>query len=129
MVQPQASPILMAYSTANLLVFGRLPGWPIVTGLMWVLGAAPKVVASAQNSLLVVASCACTSNPITASYCLLEVISNKNKISYRVIAHLEPYILAFFTFFGILTVTSLDFPSRVNLRVMASPAFKSLAFS
>jgi hypothetical protein len=85
--------------TAFLLVLGRLPGCPIVIGLIWVLGAEPKVVASAQNSLLLVASCACTSNPITASYCLPSVISNKNKTSYRVIVQLISLYIGLLYFF------------------------------
>ena len=58
MVEPQANPILMAYSTAFEFVLGSVPGCPNVIGLICVFGSAPKLVASPQKSLLFVANCA-----------------------------------------------------------------------
>ena len=54
----RAMPNLIAYSTAFRFVLGRVPGCPMVIGLIWVLGSAPKEAASPQNNLLCVANCA-----------------------------------------------------------------------
>lgn len=78
MSQLQASPMRIAYSTAFLLVFGKVPGCPMVIGLICVLGGAPNAVLSPQNNLLLVANCACTSKPITASYFPFNNIIDKN---------------------------------------------------
>ena len=41
---------------------------PKVMGLIWALGAAPKLASSAAKIFVRVFSCACTSRPITHSY-------------------------------------------------------------
>src|SRR4029077_3588678 len=74
MSQRQASPILTASRTASLLSTGSVPGYPSVTGLICVLGSAPKVVLSEQNNFVFVRSCACTSRPMTVSYFESDII-------------------------------------------------------
>jgi hypothetical protein len=71
MVQLQASPIFTAYSTALLFRNGKVPGCPNDIALMWWLGSAPKAAESAENALLKVDNCACTSNPTTSYLSLI----------------------------------------------------------
>ncbi len=81
MVQLQAIPIFMAFSTALVFVLGNVPGCPKVIGLTCVFGSAPKLIASPQNNLLSVDNCACISKPITASYFSKLAILQKYKKS------------------------------------------------
>src|SRR6187549_3858754 len=64
----QAIPILIANSSACLFSFGNVPGCANVMVLTCVLGSAPKAVESDVKILLLVNSCAWTSNPITVLY-------------------------------------------------------------
>src|SRR5690349_9826856 len=58
----------MASSTACRFRTGRAPGKPRQTGQVFALGGAPKLVGHPQKILVAVASCTCTSRPITGSY-------------------------------------------------------------
>src|SRR5712692_8325258 len=58
----------MAISTASRLSTGSAPGRPMHTGQTFVFGGAPKAVGQPQKILVAVASCTCTSRPITGSY-------------------------------------------------------------
>ena len=58
---------MMPNSMARRLITGSEPGMPWQTGQVWVFGAAPKVARQPQNILVAVASCACTSRPMTVS--------------------------------------------------------------
>src|SRR6058998_2584985 len=75
MVQLSAMPARMAISTASRLSTGNAPGSPMHTGQTLVLGGAPKLVGQPQKILLAVASCTCTSRPITGSY--LEITAGE----------------------------------------------------
>src|ERR1051325_7210039 len=68
MRQLSAMPALTANSTARRLSTGSAPGIPRQTGQTLVLGGAPNPVGQPQKILVAVASCACTSRPITDSY-------------------------------------------------------------
>src|SRR4051812_15808156 len=67
-VQPSASAVLTAISTASPLMTGSEPGSPRQTGQTLVFGGCPKCVLQPQKSLVFVSSCAWTSSPITTSY-------------------------------------------------------------
>src|SRR5438105_15520153 len=56
--------------------------------LTCVLGSEPNSILSPQNNLLLVANCACTSKPITASYLSKGIFINccKNRVAYRYIS-------------------------------------------
>src|SRR5690606_3662858 len=58
----------MAYSTALLFTLGKVPGWPRVMTLTLVLGMLPNAAESEAYIMLLVNSCACTSNHITTVY-------------------------------------------------------------
>ena len=60
-----ASPVRTASSTTRPLSTGSAPGKPRQTGVVCVLGSAPKVTRAVENSLLVVSNCAWTSRPMT----------------------------------------------------------------
>src|SRR5713226_748047 len=75
MVQFSAMPARIAISTASRLSTGNAPGSPMHTGQTLVFGGAPKLVGQPQKILLAVASCTCTSRPITGSY--LEITSGE----------------------------------------------------
>src|SRR5678816_2438767 len=66
--QFSASAAWMASSTAWRLRTGSAPGNPRQTGQTLVFGGAPKPVGHPQKILVRVASCTCTSRPITGSY-------------------------------------------------------------
>ena len=68
MVQLSAIAARMAISTASRLSTGNAPGRPMHTGQTLVLGGAPKLLGQPQKILLAVASCTCTSRPMTGSY-------------------------------------------------------------
>ena len=68
MVQFSASPALTARSTATRFSTGSAPGRPRQTGQTLLLGCAPKLVGQPQKIFVAVASCTCTSRPITGSY-------------------------------------------------------------
>ena len=67
MRQLSASAALTASSTASRFNTGSAPGSPMQTGQTLVLGGAPKLVGQPQKILVAVASCTCTSSPITGS--------------------------------------------------------------
>jgi hypothetical protein len=62
-----ARPNSTAYSTAARFSTGSMPGIARSTALACVFGAAPKVVALPEKIFERVASCRCTSRPITIS--------------------------------------------------------------
>src|SRR5690606_18207118 len=63
-----ARPNIVAKRKASALATGRVPGMAKSIAQAWVLGSAPKAVLAPENILLLVASCTCTSNPITVSH-------------------------------------------------------------
>ena len=67
-VHPIERPARTASSMACRFGTGSAPGMPRHTGHTFVFGGAPNDVEHPQNILVRVASCACTSRPITASY-------------------------------------------------------------
>ncbi len=65
MSQLSANPVLMASFTARSLRTGKVPGMPVQTGHVCVLGRPPNSVEQPQNSFESVESWTCTSSPIT----------------------------------------------------------------
>ena len=72
--QPVANPRAMAYSATFLFNTGRLPGMPVQTGQVWVLGSAPNFVEQPQKIFVLVESSMCTSKPMTVSYCFAAIL-------------------------------------------------------
>ena len=60
-----ASAALTESSTARRFITGSVPGMPMHTGQVCVLGGAPNFVLHPQNNLLSVSSCTWTSRPMT----------------------------------------------------------------
>ena len=58
----------MANSTTFRFTTGSVPGMPVQTGQVCVLGAPPKRVVQPQKIFVRVASSTCTSRPMTISY-------------------------------------------------------------
>jgi hypothetical protein len=56
MVQPSASAVLTAISTASPLMTGKDPGSPRQTGHTFVFGGCPKFVLQPQNNFVFVSS-------------------------------------------------------------------------
>ena len=63
--QFSATAVRSESSKARRFITGSVPGMPVQTGQVCVFGAAQKRVLQPQNSLLCVASCTCTSRPMT----------------------------------------------------------------
>src|SRR5690606_39592331 len=63
---------MVAKRKASAFATGSVPGMARSMAQAWVFGSAPNAVLAPEKIFVLVASCTCTSRPITVSHCILS---------------------------------------------------------